>query len=58
MTDVNENALRGLAERYNKLKKKADKQRNEIARLQQNVDKLMADNRKLLADIKWMREKP
>jgi prefoldin subunit 5 len=55
MTDVNENALRGLAERYNKLKKKADKQRNEIARLQQNVDKLMADNRKLLADIKWMR---
>lgn len=55
MTEVNENALRGLAERYNKLKKKADKQRNEIARLQQNVDKLMEDNRKLLADIKWMR---
>ena len=55
MTEVTENALRGLAERYNKLQKKADKQRNEIARLQQNVDKLIADNRKLLADIKWMR---
>lgn len=34
---------------------KASAQKNEIARLNQVVERLMEDKRKLLADIKWMR---
>ena len=44
-----------LSQQYDKLQAKAAKQRNEVARLTQLVEKLREDNRKLLSDIKWMR---
>lgn len=37
------------------LEKKLDKQRNELARLNQLVDKLQKDKAKLLSDLKWLR---
>ena len=37
------------------LRKKAAKQRNEIARLTQALEKATAEKAKLLADLKWMR---
>ena len=37
------------------LQSKLGKQRNEIARLTQLNEKLMAEKAKLLADLKWMR---
>lgn len=37
------------------LQAKNAKQRNEIARLTQALEKLTAEKAKLLADIKWMR---
>jgi hypothetical protein len=38
-----------------KLQTKAAKQRNEIARLTQALEKCAAEKAKLLSDIKWMR---
>lgn len=38
-----------------KLRSKLAKQRNEIARLTQALEKVTADKLKLLSDIKWMR---
>ena len=38
-----------------KLRSKAAKQRNEIARLTKLVEELQDANKKLTADLKWMR---
>lgn len=37
------------------IEKKLDKQRNEIARLTQLVDKLTREKKELLSDLKWIR---
>ena len=37
------------------IEKKLDKQRNEIARLTQLVDKLNREKKELLSDLKWIR---
>lgn len=47
--------LERLRKSFADLQAKSAKQRNEIARLQQSVVKLMEEKRKLLSDLKWVR---
>jgi len=44
-----------LKQQFDKLQAKANKQRNEIARLTQAVEQLQKDKASLLADLKWIR---
>jgi peptidoglycan hydrolase CwlO-like protein len=44
-----------LNQENNRLRSKLAKQRNEIARLTQSLEKLTEEKAKLLSDIKWMR---
>ena len=46
-----------LKQQFAKLQAKANKQRNEIARLTQAVEQLQKDKASLLADLKWKGEK-
>jgi len=55
MTDKLSNAYHVLMHENATLRSKIAKQRNEIARLTQLNEKLMAEKAKLLSDIKWMR---
>jgi hypothetical protein len=47
--------LERLKKSFADLQAKSAKQRNEVARLTQLVEKLREDNRKLLSDLKWVR---
>ena len=55
MTDTLTNAYHVLMHENSTLRSKVAKQRNEIGRLTQLNEKLMAEKAKLLADLKWMR---
>jgi hypothetical protein len=44
-----------LNQENNRLRSKLAKQRNEIARLTQALEKLTEEKAKLLSDVKWMR---
>lgn len=55
MTDKLSNAYHVLMHENATLRSKVAKQRNEIARLTQALEKVTADKLKLLSDIKWMR---
>lgn len=47
--------LDSIVRKYAALQSKAAQQRNEVGRLTKLVEELREDNKKLLADIKWMR---
>lgn len=47
--------LDSLNRKYAALQSKAAQQRNEIGRLTRAIECLAKDNKKMLADLKWMR---
>jgi len=47
--------LDSLNRKYAALQSKAAQQRNEIGRLTRAIESLTKDNKKMLADLKWMR---
>lgn len=55
MTDKLSNAYHVLMHENATLRSKIAKQRNEIGRLTQALEKCAAEKAKLLSDIKWMR---